>query len=176
MYQGETLNLTRLEGDFLEINFNNKKGSVNKFDSQTLDELRAAMSLVKHAESVRGLLVTSSKSVFVVGADITEFSVMFNATRKEFVAQAADVNRIFSDIEDLPYPSVAAINGFALGGGLEISLSCDRRVISSKASIGLPETGLGIMPGWGGTVRLPRLTGFNLALNWIVSGAHQIAE
>jgi 3-hydroxyacyl-CoA dehydrogenase/enoyl-CoA hydratase/3-hydroxybutyryl-CoA epimerase/enoyl-CoA isomerase len=176
MYQGETLNLTRLEGDFLEINFNNKKGSVNKFDSQTLDELRAAMSLVKHAESVRGLLVTSSKSVFVVGADITEFSVMFNATRKEFVAQAADVNRIFSDIEDLPYPSVAAINGFALGGGLEISLSCDRRVISSKASIGLPETGLGIMPGWGGTVRLPRLAGFNLALNWIVSGAPQNAE
>ena len=56
MYQGETLNLARLEGDFLEINFNNKKGSVNKFDSQTLDELRAAMSFVKHAEAVRGLL------------------------------------------------------------------------------------------------------------------------
>lgn len=149
MYQGETLSLARLEGDFLEINFNNKNGSVNKFDSQTLDELRAAMSLLAQAESVRGLLLTSSKSVFVVGADITEFSVMFNATREEFVAQAADVNRIFSDIEDLPYPSVAAINGFALGGGLEICLTCDKRVISSKASVGLPETGLGIMPGWG---------------------------
>jgi 3-hydroxyacyl-CoA dehydrogenase/enoyl-CoA hydratase/3-hydroxybutyryl-CoA epimerase/enoyl-CoA isomerase len=175
MYQGETLSLARLEGDFLEINFNNKNGSVNKFDSQTLDELRAAMSLLAQAESVRGLLLTSSKSVFVVGADITEFSVMFNATREEFVAQAADVNRIFSDIEDLPYPSVAAINGFALGGGLEICLTCDKRVISSKASVGLPETGLGIMPGWGGTVRLPRLAGFNLALHWIVSGAPQNA-
>jgi 3-hydroxyacyl-CoA dehydrogenase/enoyl-CoA hydratase/3-hydroxybutyryl-CoA epimerase/enoyl-CoA isomerase len=129
MYQGETLNLARLEGDFLEINFNSKNGSVNKFDSQTLDELRAAMSILKKADSVRGLLLTSSKSVFVVGADITEFSVMFNATREEFVAQAAVVNRIFSDIEDLPYPSVAAINGFALGGGLEICLTCDKRVI-----------------------------------------------
>ena len=175
MYQGETLNLARLEGDFLEINFNSKNGSVNKFDSQTLDELRAAMNLLKKAESVRGLLLTSAKSVFVVGADITEFSVMFNATREEFVAQASAVNRIFSDIEDLPYPSVAAINGFALGGGLEICLTCDKRVISSKASIGLPETGLGIMPGWGGTVRLPRLAGFNLALHWIMSGAPQNA-
>ena len=175
MYQGETLNLARLEGDFLEINFNSKNGSVNKFDSQTLDELRAAMSILKKADSVRGLLLTSSKSAFVVGADITEFSVMFNATREEFVAQAAVVNRIFSDIEDLPYPSVAAINGFALGGGLEICLTCDKRVISSEASIGLPETGLGIMPGWGGTVRLPRLASFNLALHWIMSGAPQNA-
>jgi len=92
MYQGETLSLTRLDGDFLEINFNNQNGSVNKFDSQTLNELREAMVMLKQAESVKGLLLTSSKSVFVVGADITEFSVMFNATRDEFVAQAADVN------------------------------------------------------------------------------------
>ena len=83
---------------------------------------------------------------------------------------------MFSDIEDLPYPTVAAINGFALGGGLEICLTCDKRVISSSASIGLPETGLGIMPGWGGTVRLPRLVGFNLALGWIVYGAPQSAD
>ena len=176
MYQGETLSLTRLDGDFLEINFNNQNGSVNKFDSQTLNELREAMVMLKQAESVKGLLLTSSKSVFVVGADITEFSVMFNATRDEFVAEAADVNRMFSDIEDLPYPTVAAINGFALGGGLEICLTCDKRVISSSASIGLPETSLGIMPGWGGTVRLPRLVGFNLALGWIVSGAPQSAD
>ena len=176
MYQGETLSLTRLDGDFLEINFNNQNGSVNKFDSQTLNELREAMVMLKQAESVKGLLLTSSKSVFVVGADITEFSVMFNATRDEFVSQAADVNRMFSDIEDLPYPTVAAINGFALGGGLEICLTCDKRVISSSASIGLPETSLGIMPGWGGTVRLPRLVGFNLALGWIVSGTPQSAD
>jgi 3-hydroxyacyl-CoA dehydrogenase / enoyl-CoA hydratase / 3-hydroxybutyryl-CoA epimerase / enoyl-CoA isomerase len=72
MYQGETLSLARLEGDFLEINFNNKNGSVNKFDSQTLDELRAAMSLLVQAESGRGLILTSSKSVVVVGAVITD--------------------------------------------------------------------------------------------------------
>ena len=176
MYQGETLSLNRLNGGFIEINFNNKNSSVNKFDRQTLDDLHNAMAVVKATESVKGLLLTSAKGVFVVGADITEFSVMFNATREEFVARAAEVNSMFSQIEDLPYPTVAAINGFALGGGFEVCLACDKRVMSSKAAIGLPETSLGIMPGWGGTVRLPRLIEFTTALNWIVSAAPQSAQ
>ena len=108
MYQGETLSLNRLNGGFIEINFNNKNSSVNKFDRQTLDDLHNAMAVVKATESVKGLLLTSAKGVFVVGADITEFSVMFNATREEFVARAAEVNSMFSQIEDLPYPTVAA--------------------------------------------------------------------
>ena len=176
MYNGETLNLSRMDDGIAEINFNNKSESVNKFNRQTLDELRSAIDILKNSSDIVGLLLTSSKSVFVVGADITEFSVMFDATSEEFIAEADGVNQLFCEIEDLPYPTVAAINGFALGGGLEVCLSCDYRIISSKASIGLPETTLGIMPGWGGTIRLPRLIGFKPALNWIATGSPQSAD
>jgi 3-hydroxyacyl-CoA dehydrogenase/enoyl-CoA hydratase/3-hydroxybutyryl-CoA epimerase/enoyl-CoA isomerase len=175
MYHGKTLKLIRLEDDFLEICFDNQIGSVNKFDRQTLDELAEAMAILKKSSSAKGLLLTSNKNVFVVGADIAEFSDMFAATEVEFVARAAEVNRLFSDIEDLPMPSVAAINGFALGGGFEICLACDGRVMSSKASVGLPEITLGIMPGWGGTVRLPRVIGLEQSVNWITSGKPQSA-
>ncbi|MDG1474023.1 MAG: enoyl-CoA hydratase-related protein, partial [Porticoccaceae bacterium] len=170
MYHGKTLNLIRLENDFLEICFDNQMDSVNKFNRQTLDELAEAMTIVKETAFVKGLLLTSNKNVFVVGADITEFSDMFAATESEFVNRAAQINRLFSDFEDLRMPSVAAINGFALGGGFEICLACDGRVMSSKALVGLPEITLGIMPGWGGTVRLPRVIGLEQSVNWITSG------
>ncbi|MDG0969512.1 MAG: fatty acid oxidation complex subunit alpha FadB [Porticoccaceae bacterium] len=175
MYHGKTLNLIRLENDFLEICFDNQMDSVNKFNRQTLDELAEAMTIVKETAFVKGLLLTSNKNVFVVGADITEFSDMFAATESEFVNRAAQINRLFSDFEDLRMPSVAAINGFALGGGFEICLACDGRVMSSKALVGLPEITLGIMPGWGGTVRLPRVIGLEQSVNWITSGKPQSA-
>ena len=176
MYIGETLSLEMLDDGIAEINFNNRIVSVNKFNRKTLNELRSAIELLKNAKGVGGLLLTSSKSVFVVGADITEFSVMFDVTSEEFVEEADAVNQLFSEIEDLPYPTLAVINGFALGGGLEVCLCCDYRIMSSKASIGLPETTLGIMPGWGGTVRLPRLIGLKSALTWIARGSPQSAN
>ena len=176
MYIGDTLSLRKLDNGIAEINFNNKAESVNKFNRQTLGELRAAIDILKNAPDVVGLLLTSSKSVFVVGADITEFSVMFDSKSKEFIAEADGVNQLFCEIEDLPYPTVAAINGFALGGGLEVCLCCDYRIISSEASVGLPETTLGIMPGWGGIIRLPRLIGFKSALNWIATGSSKSAD
>ena len=176
MYAGETLSLNRMDDGIAEINFNNKAESVNKFNRQTLGELRSAIDILKNSPDIAGLLLTSSKSVFVVGADITEFSVMFDATSEEFIAEADGVNQLFCEIEDLPYPTVAAINGFALGGGLEVCLCCDYRVMSSQTSIGLPETTLGIMPGWGGTVRLPRLIGFKSALSWIASGSPKSSD
>src|SRR5690606_32115120 len=79
-------------------------------------------------------------------------------------------SRNFNRLEDLPFPSVVAINGYALGGGLEICLACDFRIMSDSAKIGLPETKLGLVPGWGGTVRLPRLVGLDIAVEWIASG------
>ena len=176
MFSGQTLTLKMIENDFAEINFNSLTGSVNKFDKQTLGELESAVDILKSKSSIKGLLVTSSKSVFVVGADITEFTAMFAVPKEEFIAGAQHANGLFSAIEDLPYPSVAAINGFALGGGFEICLACDSRVMNVKAAIGLPETGLGIIPGWGGTVRLPRLVGFATAAQWISSGAQQSAQ
>ncbi|MDG2500857.1 MAG: fatty acid oxidation complex subunit alpha FadB [Porticoccaceae bacterium] len=173
MFEGQTLSLTRLDNDFAEIKFDSQSGSVNKFNEETLGELRQAVDTLKQQKDIRGLLLSSGKSVFVVGADITEFKAMFSSSKEDFIAGAQVANALFSEIEDLPYPSVAAINGFALGGGFEICLACDLRVISSKAAIGLPETSLGILPGWGGTVRLPRLVGYTAAVHWITSGAQQ---
>ena len=173
MFEGNTLSLTTLDNDYAEIKFDSQSGSVNKFNAETLAELRQAMDLLKQQQGIKGLLLSSGKSVFVVGADITEFKGMFSASKEQFVEAAYVVNALFSEIEDLPYPSVAAINGFALGGGFEVCLACDCRVISSKAAVGLPETGLGIIPGWGGTVRLPRLIGYADAVQWIVSGQQQ---
>jgi 3-hydroxyacyl-CoA dehydrogenase/enoyl-CoA hydratase/3-hydroxybutyryl-CoA epimerase/enoyl-CoA isomerase len=175
MYSGNTLSLKTIEDGLVELNFDNKSGSVNKFNQDTLAELGEAVSILGAANAIRGLLLTSSKSVFVVGADITEFADMFSAPREDFITAAQWVNGLFSQIEDLPFPSVAAINGFALGGGFEVCLACDGRVISSAAAVGLPETGLGILPGWGGTVRLPRLSGFATAAQWVASGAQQNA-
>ena len=173
MFEGKTLSLTTLDNDYAEIKFDSQSGSVNKFNAETLAELRQAMDILKQQQGIKGLLLSSGKSVFVVGADITEFKGMFSASKEQFVEAAYVVNALFSEIEDLPYPSVAAINGFALGGGFEVCLACDCRVISSKAAVGLPETGLGIIPGWGGTVRLPRLIGYTDAVQWIVSGQQQ---
>lgn len=173
MFEGNTLSLTTLDNDYAEIKFDSQSGSVNKFNAETLAELRQAMDILKQQQGIKGLLLSSGKSVFVVGADITEFKGMFSASKEQFIEAAYVVNELFSEIEDLPYPSVAAINGFALGGGFEVCLACDCRVISSKAAIGLPETGLGIIPGWGGTVRLPRLIGYTDAVQWIVSGQQQ---
>ena len=173
MFEGNTLSLTTLDNDYAEIKFDSQSGSVNKFNAETLADLRQAMDILKQQQGIKGLLLSSGKSVFVVGADITEFKGMFSASKQQFVEAAYVVNGLFSEIEDLPYPSVAAINGFALGGGFEVCLACDCRVISSKAAVGLPETGLGIIPGWGGTVRLPRLIGYTDAVQWIVSGQQQ---
>ena len=175
MYSGNTLCLTRLEKDFAELNFNNCNGSANKFDQETLGELEAALGILSSAANIRGLLLTSSKRVFIAGGDITQFKAMFPADKAQFFEAVQRYNRLMSTIEDFPFPSVAVISGLALGGGLEISLACDYRIMADNAAIGLPEINLGILPGWGGTVRLPRLCGFATAVQWITSGKQQKA-
>lgn len=176
MYSGETLSLKKIENNCLELNFNSVMGSVNKLDKQTLDELHHALNAAQQNPEASGLLLTSSKNAFIVGADITQFMQMFDAAEDEFLASAKHINGMMSAIEDMPFPTVVAINGFALGGGLEVCLACDARVISSQARIGLPETGLGILPGWGGTVRLPRLSDFATAIEWITTARQYSAE
>ncbi len=170
MFQGKTLRLDQLRDNIVELCFDNDSESVNKFDQATLAELKIALEHLKSAVSIKGLILTSAKSVFVVGADITEFANMFSLSEQQFLTEAAEVNRLFSDIEELPFPTVAAINGFALGGGFEVCMACDSRIMADSASIGLPEVTLGIMPGWGGTVRLPRLIDLSEALQWITTG------
>src|SRR3546814_5605516 len=91
--------------------------------------------------AIKGLLVTSGKDVFIVGADITEFGASFQRPEDEIAAWTFESNKVFSAIEDLPFPSVTAINGIALGGGFEMALSTDYRVMSATAQVGLPEIG-----------------------------------
>src|SRR5690606_32698785 len=99
-----------------------------------------------------------------------EFGNIFAEGQDRIIEHLSKNNKNYCRLEDLPFPVVVAINGFALGGGLELCLACDYRVGSTNAKIGLPETKLGILPGWGGTVRLPRLAGVETAVEWIASG------
>jgi len=173
MYQGQSIQVTKLDGGIAELCFDNKTDSVNKFDLRTVTELGEATKAIAAEPGVTGLLVSSGKEVFIVGADITEFGKTFQLPEEEIAKWAFEANHIFNAIEDLPFPSVSAINGIALGGGLEMALATDYRLMSDKAQVGLPETKLGIMPGFGGTVRLPRLIGADNAIEWIAGGEQQ---
>jgi 3-hydroxyacyl-CoA dehydrogenase/enoyl-CoA hydratase/3-hydroxybutyryl-CoA epimerase/enoyl-CoA isomerase len=177
IYSGKAITVTALDNGTAELNFNLEGESVNKFNALTVGELKEAGAALKAASDVKGLIVTSGKDVFIVGADITEFGKNFTASEEEIAAGALETNKeVFNQIEDLPFPTVTAINGFALGGGLEMALCTDYRVMSTAAKIGLPETKLGIVPGFGGTVRLPRIIGSDNAVEWIAAGKEQKAE
>jgi 3-hydroxyacyl-CoA dehydrogenase/enoyl-CoA hydratase/3-hydroxybutyryl-CoA epimerase/enoyl-CoA isomerase len=171
-YEGQAIRTSVLDaqGGLVELKFDLKEDSVNKFNASTLRELREAVDALKKSQGVKGLLLTSGKDVFIVGADVTEFMGHFAKPASELETWLKQVNAIFSDIEDLPYPSLVAINGFALGGGFELCLSATYRVMAAETKVGLPETKLGIFPGWGGTVRLSRLSGADNAIEWIATG------
>jgi 3-hydroxyacyl-CoA dehydrogenase/enoyl-CoA hydratase/3-hydroxybutyryl-CoA epimerase/enoyl-CoA isomerase len=176
IYQSDALTVKRLEGDIAELNFDLAGESVNKFNQATVQSLTEALDALGAEDGIRGLLVTSAKPVFIVGADITEFTGLFGASKEEIRPFTGANNVNFNRLANLPYPSCVAINGFAMGGGLEICLACDFRVMSTVAKIGLPETKLGILPGWGGTVRLPRLIGVDEAVMWMATGADKRAD
>ena len=174
-YQGQAINVSMQDG-IAELQFDLKDESVNKFNALTLGELKEVVDKLEGVSDVKGLLLTSAKNVFVVGADITEFTKWFDVPASELSKHVLEIHRIFSALEDLPFPTVAAINGFALGGGFEVTLACDYRVMSTKAQVGLPEVKLGLFPGWGGTVRLPRVIGLDNAIEWIGTGKQHRSE
>ncbi|MEQ8515194.1 MAG: enoyl-CoA hydratase-related protein, partial [Chromatocurvus sp.] len=176
IYQSDALTVTRLDGDFAELKFDLQGESVNKFNNATVADLTAALDAIDAEQGLRGLLVSSGKPVFIVGADITEFTAMFGAGKDEILKFTAVNNGNFNRLQDLPFPTCVAINGYAMGGGLEVCLACDFRVMSHQAKIGLPETKLGILPSWGGTVRLPRMIGVDEAVTWITTGQEQGAD
>jgi 3-hydroxyacyl-CoA dehydrogenase/enoyl-CoA hydratase/3-hydroxybutyryl-CoA epimerase/enoyl-CoA isomerase len=115
-------------------------------------------------------MVTSAKSTFIVGADITEFLTSFSQPEQTLTEWAKSATDVFDSFEDIQLPTIAAINGIALGGGCEMTMACDYRIADTNASIGLPEVKLGLMPGFGGTVRLPRIIGFDNAATWMSTG------
>ncbi|WP_342805347.1 fatty acid oxidation complex subunit alpha FadB [Alteromonas sp. M12] len=169
IFEGKSLCAKLLENGLAELVFD-AQGSVNKFDQQTVNELDQATQALAKNSDIKGLLVRSAKSTFIVGADITEFTSLFDMPQEKVLDWVAKTSQVFDRFEDLPFPTVAAINGFALGGGCEMTLACDLRVADTTASIGLPEVKLGLMPGFGGTVRLPRLIGSDNALEWMTTG------
>ena len=175
IFQGKAISVRELQDGIAELNFDLEGESVNKFNTQTVSELTEALTALENREGLKGLLVTSGKSVFVVGADITEFGAVFAQGPEAAIKHLATNNENLNRLEDLPVPVVVAINGVALGGGLEVCLACDYRVAGDSAKVGLPETKLGLIPGWGGTVRLPRLAGLDTAIEWIASGKDQKA-
>jgi 3-hydroxyacyl-CoA dehydrogenase/enoyl-CoA hydratase/3-hydroxybutyryl-CoA epimerase/enoyl-CoA isomerase len=154
--------------DLLELSINLKAESVNKFNAETLGELKQAIATIP--SSLKGLLLTSSKDAFIAGADITEFLEHFKKPESELKSWVNETQKLFSQIEDLKAPTVCLMSGFALGGGFEFAMTADFRIAATGTKIGQPETKLGIIPGWGGTVRLPRLIGLDPALEWITTG------
>lgn len=171
LFSGQAIKVSLLPSGIAQLIFDLEGSSVNKFDQLTLKELGEATSVIGESDA-RGVIFSSAKSTFIVGADITEFTGLFAKGPEAIRAWIGRANEVFNAIEDLSVPTVAAINGVALGGGFELALSADYRVALDSALVGFPEVKLGILPGFGGTVRLPRLIGPEKAIAWISQGTH----
>ncbi|SEN60402.1 fatty acid oxidation complex subunit alpha FadB [Halomonas caseinilytica] len=176
IYQGNAISVVRDDEGIATLTFDLKDESVNKLSSAVIQELEQALEALRGESDIEGLILASAKEAFIVGADITEFHGMFAKGEDEIQGMLERVHGIFNGLEDLPFPTVSAINGLALGGGCEVTLATDFRVMSEAAKIGLPETKLGILPGWGGCVRLPRLIGADNAIEWIAGGTENRAD
>lgn len=167
MYQGDIFTLTRKAG-IAELEINTPDSPVNVFSRKAIAELSQVLDVLEHAE-LSGLMIVSGKDSFLAGADIKEFTDVFSSGGEAIAAHLTPNIQNFQRLQSLPFATVAVINKLALGGGLEMALACDYRVADTGARIGLPETRLGIIPGWGGTVRLPRIAGLDTALEWIAT-------
>ncbi len=176
IFEGNAISVSLGEDNIAELHFDLKNESVNKFSQQVVSELSEAITAIAGNKEVKGVIATSGKSVFIVGADITEFGGVFDAGPESIAGMLKLNNDNFNRLEELPVPVVVAIDGFALGGGFEFALACDYRVVSPKAKLGFPEIQLGILPGWGGTVRAPRIAGVDTAVDWIASARNKSAE
>jgi len=139
----------------------------NAFNQEMIDEIRDALRLVDKDEEIRVLIITGAGKAFQAGADIAELRVM---TPMDILRWNEGIVRINSALEKLKQPVIAAINGAAMGGGLELAISCTLRVITESATMAIPEVKLGIIPGTGGTQRLPRLIGKGRAAELLLTG------
>ncbi len=152
----------------------NRPDKLNALNALTLSEMEHAFDHCAKSESVRVLIVTGAgEKAFVAGADIKELSQMTPLTAKELAYRG---QQVLARVEHMGKPTIAMINGFALGGGLELALACNLRTAASTARVGLPEVSLGIIPGYGGTQRLSRVAGPAVAREWILTGDQFTAE
>jgi enoyl-CoA hydratase len=146
----------------------NRPKVLNALNMATMEELRAAFHDIKNDAAIRVVIFTGAgEKAFIAGADINEFEKQDAVLGKEYAHRGQSVLNL---IENLGKPVIACINGFALGGGCEIAMACTMRLASDNAKLGQPEVKLGIIPGYGGTQRLPRLVGKGLAMQLVLSG------
>lgn len=146
----------------------NRPRVLNALNWQTLRELRTFLEEIFPREALKALIVTGAgDKAFVAGADIAQMNGMKDAEFQDYVDLA---HKVYHLIESEPCPSIAAINGYALGGGCELALSCDIRIASEKAKLGFPEVKLGIFPGWGGTQRVTRILGLGRTKELVFTG------
>ncbi|MDP8228862.1 MAG: enoyl-CoA hydratase-related protein [Candidatus Electryoneaceae bacterium] len=145
----------------------NRPKAMNSLNSETVAEISQVFDLIAADDAVLGVIVTGTgNKAFVAGADISELATKDTLTGRDFALLG---QRTFSKIERLPKPVIAAVNGFALGGGCELSMACHIRTAAAHAKFGQPEVNLGLIPGFGGTQRLPRLVGKGIALELLLS-------
>jgi len=161
-----------VNGYIAKITMNRPK-ALNALNSEVLDELDKCLDEIKANNDLRVLIITGEGRSFIAGADIKEMSELGGLEAKAFGNKGLSV---FRKIETLPIPVIAAVNGFALGGGCELAMSCDIRIASNKALFGQPEVGLGLIPGFGGTQRLQRLVGQGWAKYLIYSAENIKAD
>ena len=144
----------------------NRPEALNALNDQVLRDLNAVLTQAEEDSELYVLVVTGAGRSFVAGADIGQMSGFSAVEGKAFGVYG---NQVFAKLENLSKPTIAAVNGFALGGGCELAMACDIRLASEKAKFGQPETGLGITPGFGGTQRLPRIVGASRAMELILT-------
>lgn len=146
----------------------NRPKQLNALNKSTIEEINHALSTLSKNREVRGIIITGAgDKAFVAGADIKEFAHFSKEEGKELARSGQE--KLFDFIEHYPKPIIAAVNGFALGGGLELAMACHMRIASENARMGLPEVSLGVIPGYGGTQRLPQLIGKGKAIELITT-------
>jgi enoyl-CoA hydratase len=168
----ETLKLDIADNSIARLTMN-RPDQLNALNAQVIDDLSDAVSELAERDDVRVLVVTGEGRSFVAGADIKQMDGFDAAEATQFANKG---HAAMDALSKLPYPVIAAVNGYALGGGLELALACDLIYASDKARLGLPEVGLGIIPGFGGTQRLGRTIGWHHARELVFSGRHVKAD
>jgi enoyl-CoA hydratase len=166
--------LVEKRGALAQITINRPK-KLNALNKQTIAELHAAFDALESDLAINTIILTGSgEKAFVAGADISEFSNFSMEEGKRLAREGQE--KLFDFVEQLATPVIAAINGFALGGGLELAMACHFRIASENAKMGLPEVSLGVIPGYGGTQRLPQLVGKGKAMEMIMTAGMISAE
>ncbi len=168
-------NILLVEKDGIATITINRPEKLNALNKNTIQELHSVFKILEENTEIKVIVLTGSgEKAFVAGADISEFANFTIEEGAQLAAQGQEL--LFDFVENLKKPVIAAINGFALGGGLELAMSCHFRIASDNAKMGLPEVSLGVIPGYGGTQRLPQLVGKGKAMEMIMTAGMITAE